>query len=691
MRATMSMIRRTRLVELRTFQDLAHGTEPTGQTTGYASTVWNYNPQRGWLDSKGYDDGKGPEYTYTPAGRLETRKWARTLADGTTKLTTTYTYDQGQMVGTTYNDGITESVVYAYDNFGRPTLVTQGTGANQNQHAYVYDPTTLVLETETVSYANGLSRTIDRSQDSLLRPNGFEVLNGQTVEHATSYGYDTAGRLKHVDSAFPLPASPEFTYNYLDDSGSLLESVVGPAHTVTNQYESTRNVLDVKSNETNGSNVTLVSAFDYTVNAIGQRDDVSRSGSAFASANTESWNYNAKGEVVTADHSANNAFDRSYEFDGMGNRLKSADSLTLPEADNYKPNALNQLEEVGGTARTYDDDGNLLDDGTRTYVWDAENRLIEVKDSSGSKIVAYNYDAYSRRIQKIEGSSVTGYLYDEWNLVVEYIGTTLSKSYKWGMDLSGSMQGAGGVGGLLSINKGSETYYPTFDVNGNVSEYIDATGTTVAHYEYDDFGRTVAQNGVKAADFTHRFSTKPKESWGEFYYYGYRYYDATSGRWLGRDPLGETAGLNVYNFISNDSINNYDLLGLIARSGMEEEWWYVTTCTYDLYYGKEEDREECESASGEELADCPQCQNVTIVGAGAGATQPQAETAAINEQVIVYNKEIEKIYDNKEVVFFVTPRKCTNKYVRLGGDEDGDGERDIRVYPYPEPRDYLNV
>jgi RHS repeat-associated protein len=549
-----------RLVELRTFQDLAHGTEPTIATTGFASTKWNYNPSRGWLDNKRYDDDKGTDYTYTSAGRLKTRTWAR-------GVTTIYSYDQGQMVSTDYSDS-TPDVVYTYDNFGRPTLVTQAEGIINgsnvtlaNQHAYLYDPATLVLDKETISYGNGLSRTLDRSQDNLLRPSGFQLMNGTTEEHATSYGYDVAGRLAGVHSGSTYPATPDFSYNYLADSGSLVQSVTGPAHTVSNTYEATRNVLDTKANETNGSNVTLVSQFDYSVNALGQRDDVSRSGSAFASANTETWNYNAKGEVETADHSTNNAFDRSFQFDGIGNRKKSANSLTLPATDNYTSNALNQYSAVGVAARVHDQDGNLTDDGTKLFIWDAENRLIEVQNKIDSSTVAtYAYDYQSRRISKTIGSAITSFVYNGWNPIAEFSGTTLSKSYAWGMDVSGSMQGAGGVGGLLSVNDGSATYYPTYDGNGNISEYVDNTGVVVAHYEYDAFGQAVA-SGAKANDFSHQFSTKHLDSETGLNYYGYRYYDASIGRWLGRDPIEESGGLNIYMFVYNDPNSYVDDLG----------------------------------------------------------------------------------------------------------------------------------
>jgi RHS repeat-associated protein len=273
--------------------------------------------------------------------------------------------------------------------------------------------------------------------------------------------------------------------------------------------------------------------------------------------------FNAVGELTQADHSVSNAFDRSFEFDSIGNRKKSADSLTLPATDNYTANALNQYSAVGVVARTFDDDGNLTDDGTKLYIWDAENRLIEVNmKSDNSTVATYAYDYQSRRITKTVDSTVTNFVYDEWNPIAEYSDTTLSKSYVWGMDISGWMQEAGGVSGLLAVSDTTATYYPTFDGNGNVSEYIDSTGIVVAHYEYDAFGKTIA-SGLKTGDFSHQFSTKQLDSETGLHYYGYRYYDSTNGRWLGRDPIGEAVGgFNLYSFVYNSALYAYDYLGL---------------------------------------------------------------------------------------------------------------------------------
>lgn len=132
------------------------------------------------------------------------------------------------------------------------------------------------------------------------------------------------------------------------------------------------------------------------------------------------------------------------------------------------------------------------------------------------------------------------------------------------MDLIGSMQAAGGVGGLLAVTDGTASYYPTYDGNGNISEYLDSGGTTQAHYEYDAFGNETVKSGAKANDFAHRFSTKPQDTESGLYYYGYRYYDPVTGRFINRDPIQEGGGFNTYGFINNNTVNDFDLLGLTS-------------------------------------------------------------------------------------------------------------------------------
>jgi RHS repeat-associated protein len=195
-----------------------------------------------------------------------------------------------------------------------------------------------------------------------------------------------------------------------------------------------------------------------------------------------------------------------------------------------------------------------------------------------------SYDYQGRRIQKkvsnwntalntYQVTNVRKFVYDGWNLIAELDEQNRpAKSYLWGLDLSGSMQGAGGVGGLLAITtygSGSNAYFPCYDGNGNILALIDATSTKkVAEYEYGSFGEPLQQTGAfQLSPF--RFSTKYTDDETGLVYYGYRFYNPITGRWPNRDPIWESGGVNLYGFVGNDGSNQYDLLGLLGCCVLE--------------------------------------------------------------------------------------------------------------------------
>jgi YD repeat-containing protein len=117
-------------------------------------------------------------------------------------------------------------------------------------------------------------------------------------------------------------------------------------------------VLDLKQNKVG---TTTVSSYDYTVNAIGQRTNVSQDGTAFQAIRAIGWGYDSLGQVTSADHSTQNAFDRAYQYDAIGNRIEARDGVTaVTGTPNYTSNALNQYTAVPSVASvpSYDDDGN---------------------------------------------------------------------------------------------------------------------------------------------------------------------------------------------------------------------------------------------------------------------------------------------------------------------------------------------
>lgn len=230
---------------------------------------------------------------------------------------------------------------------------------------------------------------------------------------------------------------------------------------------------------------------------------------------------------------------------------------------------------------TNDADGNLLSDGRFTYDWNAENRLTQVTTPGNLPSllprvkVKSSYDHQGRRIvQTIQDYNGTDwplretrrFIYDGWNLIGETRtvtnGTASTNWYVWGLDLSGSIQGAGGVGGLMFAQfPGNSKNYYAFDGNGNVSELVGVNGQVRAHYEYDPFGNSTTESGTLALTNPFRFSTKYWDADTKLSYYGYRYYSPGMGRWASRDPIGELGEMNVYSMIENSTVNDVDVIG----------------------------------------------------------------------------------------------------------------------------------
>jgi RHS repeat-associated protein len=127
------------------------------------------------------------------------------------------------------------------------------------------------------------------------------------------------------------------------------------------------------------------------------------------------------------------------------------------------------------------------------------------------------------------------------------------------------MQGAGGVGGLLWTQTPTQTFAASSDANGNIVAWINtATQAIAGRADYTPFVEPVVQTGV-AKDMPFGFSSKYTDTESGVLYYGYRYLDPSTGRWISRDPIGEAGGLNLYAFVGNDPVDKWDYLGLVGQ------------------------------------------------------------------------------------------------------------------------------
>ena len=157
------------------------------------------------------------------------------------------------------------------------------------------------------------------------------------------------------------------------------------------------------------------------------------------------------------------------------------------------------------------------------------------------------------------------FVWDGNNIVLEKIacadGTAHVCEYFWGMDKSGTEQGAGGVEGLLAVSMDGVFYIPCYDHNGNIVRYVSDTGGIVAQYIYDPYGNVVESCGSLADAFSFGFSTKYHDRETGMVGYQRRFYSPDLGRWLNRDQIEESGGENLYCFTFNNPIENADYLG----------------------------------------------------------------------------------------------------------------------------------
>ncbi len=533
---------------------------PVGATASWPEgvsgdrTQWVYDAVSGNLLKKNDAAGVGTAYAYTLGGKVKTKTNARGQA-------TEYIYDEaGQVASIETNDqGATPRQMYSYDQRGRlVSALTEGVLSC----LYGYnDKEQLVSEQWTIPTANGdFTREIERRYDSYGRSSGYQLKQGEQVEQAVDYAYNPAAQLASIAAD-----GKTFSYEYMADAPQILTRMDSPVHTVTNVWEVNRDMLSSKTNAwKNKENNPVISSYTYAANDMGQRTSVTTDGEAFAQSTADwTWNYDVLGQVKQAN-------EDHYAYDQIGNRISSGRGDQV--LTTYASNTLNQYTAINGGVPFYDADGNLLSGlaptaalpgrGNLSFIYNADNRPVQIK--SGDVVEeTRTYDNQGRRIQK--GNTIT--LYDGYNAIAEYDKNThaLKSTYAWGNDLSGTSQGAGGVGGLLSVTEHNlqipVVSYPCYDANGNVTEYVSEEngGTLTAHYEYDAFGNVVRKTGEK--EYSYQFSTKPYDRLTGLVYYNYRDYDPLMGRWLGRDKEEEEGGFNLYAIKFNDFVNNYDYLG----------------------------------------------------------------------------------------------------------------------------------
>ena len=208
----------------------------------------------------------------------------------------------------------------------------------------------------------------------------------------------------------------------------------------------------------------------------------------------------------------------------------------------------------------YDADGNMVEDGRFRYWWNGENRMLRAEEKMPPEgrtahVVTYSYDHQGRAIYANGNCRI----WDDYNIVVENATSSNVVINAWGLDIDGTMQGAGGVGGLLAVARNGDMSLPLYDANGNITEYVDSLGGVESHADYSAFGRGLMRNGVQ--NHSHGFSTKPQCRKSGLVEYQMRKFMPWQGRWIRRDSTFEHGGYNLYSINHNAMFSWFDFIG----------------------------------------------------------------------------------------------------------------------------------
>jgi len=478
-------------------------TDPLNKVTNY-----KYD-DGGNLTSIEYPNNKKVGFAYDMANRLN-----KISFDGTTKYTFGYdpngnrTSVQDNIAGKTWSS--------FYDRLDRLTKVTAPDNSTQEN-------------------------TYDKNSNRLTQ----KVTVGADV-YDFNYVYSKNDKLLQVKDVKNNLTS-NFTY---DERDNLVQVKSGNSTFANKQYNQVNWLTSLINTKANGD---IFSSYSYNYYDNGNRRNVTDN-----TGKVIEYTYDNANQLLSeTDPLSTNYF--TYTYDELGNRTAKNiedSNHNLISTTSYTYNAANQIYTVNGQqSYHYDEVGNLDDDGSKLYTWDANGRLIEVKNkSTGTTIALYEYDAEGRRVKSTVSGVVTNYHYDGSSINVLYetnSSNALTALYTYSAN-----------GLLLSMYKSGQTYYYHYNGHGDVTNLTDQTGNIVASYTYDAWGNILSSSGTMAASNPYRYAGYRYDTETGLYYLIARYYSPANGNFISVDlePGSSTdpLSLNPYNYAGNNPVMNVD-------------------------------------------------------------------------------------------------------------------------------------
>ena len=448
-------------------------------------------------------------YGYDDAGR---QQWRLDAAG----QRTTYVYDDaGRQLRLEYSDG--KRVTYSYDNAGNRTTMADATGTTTYSYDELNRPKAVTSPgPKTVSYTYDAAG----NRSVMIDPDGGR----------TTYTYDDRNLL----SALTNPQGEDTVFTYDDVGRQTMMAHDNLCHVVY-AYDDAGRVVAVRNQRKEpgpGAPIPF-QIFTYSYDDAGNRTAV-----AEMSGERVTWSYDESYQLTREQRSGANAYDITYSYDAVGNRLTKLEGGTRTT---YSYDAANQLNtEVTPSQRTtysYDANGNTqvinAAGSLTTYAWDIENHLTAAQLPAGSRTTA-TYDGDGKRRSYNDSGGLKNIVWDAQNIVAETdSGGSIVARYTMNPQAYGE---------LASQRRSGATAFYHYDALGSTRALTNSAQTTTDTADYKAFGLANASSGSTVNPFTWvgrlGYYRQPDSA---DYWVRARVYRPQIGRWVSRDPAGAQA------------------------------------------------------------------------------------------------------------------------------------------------------